>query len=33
MRLGITAASLTLQTYETVVPELSQELLYNRLAV
>lgn len=33
MRLGITAASLTLQTVETVVPSLNQELLYNRLAL
>ncbi len=33
MRLGVTAASLTLQTYETVVPELSQELLYDRLVL
>mgnify|MGYP002336093355 CR=1 FL=1 len=33
MRLGVTAAALTLQTSETVVPELSQELLYARLVV
>ncbi|NDJ62222.1 MAG: hypothetical protein GYB67_13935 [Chloroflexi bacterium] len=33
MRLGITAASLTLQSTETVLPELSQELLYDRLVV
>ncbi len=33
MRLGVTAASLTLQTTETVVPNLSQELLYDRLVV
>jgi pseudouridine kinase len=33
MRLGITAASLTLQTTETVVPNLSQELLYSHLVV
>lgn len=33
MRLGVTAASLTLQTTETVVPELTQELLYDRLMV
>jgi pseudouridine kinase len=33
MRLGVTAASLTLQNVETVVPELSQELLYARLVV
>ncbi len=33
MRLGVTAASLTLQSYETVVPDLTQELLYDRLAV
>ena len=33
MRLGVTAASLTLQTTETVVPNLSQELLYARLVV
>jgi pseudouridine kinase len=33
MRLGVTAASLTLQTLEAVVPELSQELLYARLVV
>lgn len=33
MRLGVTAASLTLQTQETVVPNLSQELLYDHLAV
>mgnify|MGYP005840348269 FL=1 len=33
MRLGVTAASLTLQTVETVVPSLNQELLYNRLGL
>ena len=33
MRLGVTAASLTLQTNETVLPNLSQELLYDHLAV
>lgn len=33
MRLGVTAAALTLQTYETVVPDLTQELLYDRLAL
>ena len=33
MRLGITAASLTLQSRETVLPELSQELLYDKLVV
>jgi pseudouridine kinase len=33
MRLGATAASLTLQTPETVVPNLSQELLYDRLVI
>lgn len=33
MRLGITAASMTLQTTEAVVPELTQELLYARLMV
>jgi pseudouridine kinase len=33
MRLGVTAASLTLQTTETVVPNLTQELLYARLVV
>lgn len=33
MRLGVTAASLTLQTTETVAPNLSQELLYDRLAI
>lgn len=33
MRLGVTAASLTLQSPETVVPELSQELLYDELAI
>jgi pseudouridine kinase len=33
MRLGVTAASLTLQTTETVVSNLSQELLYDRLAI
>lgn len=33
MRLGVTAASLTLQTQETVLPNLSQELLYDHLAV
>ncbi|HEX2905420.1 MAG TPA: PfkB family carbohydrate kinase, partial [Phototrophicaceae bacterium] len=33
MRLGVTAASLTLQTAETVVPNLSQELLYDELAI
>jgi pseudouridine kinase len=33
MRLGITAASLTLSSRETVVPHLSQELLYDRLVV
>lgn len=31
MRLGITAASLTLQSRETVLPALSQELLYDEL--
>lgn len=31
MRLGITAASLTLQSRETVLPHLSQELLYDEL--
>jgi len=33
MRLGVTAASLTLQTRETVLPNLSQELLYDDLVV
>lgn len=33
MRLGVTAAALTLQSTETVLPELNQELLYDRLAV
>jgi pseudouridine kinase len=33
MRLGVTAASLTLQTPETVAPNLSQELLYERLMI
>ena len=31
MRLGVTAAALTLQTDETVAPELTQEVLYDRL--
>ncbi len=33
MRLGVTAASLTLQTYATVIPNLTQEMLYDRLAM
>lgn len=33
MRLGITAASLTLESRHTVLPELSQELLYSKLMV
>ncbi|RMG81326.1 MAG: ribokinase [Chloroflexi bacterium] len=33
MRLGVTAASLTLESRETVLPYLSQELLYDELAV
>ena len=33
MRLGVTAASLTLQSAETVVPELSQEMLYDELVI
>ncbi len=33
MRLGMTAASLTLQSRETVLPGLSQELLYDKLVV
>jgi pseudouridine kinase len=33
MRLGVTAASLTLQTEGTVVPNLSQELLYDQLVI
>lgn len=33
LRLGVTAASLTLQSTETVLPELSQELLYDQLAL
>lgn len=33
MRLGVTAASLTLQTTEAVLPNLTQELLYARLVV
>jgi hypothetical protein len=33
MRLGVTAASLTLRTRDTVVPYLSQELLYDELVV
>ena len=32
MRLGVTAASLTLESAETVLPALSQELLYNELS-
>jgi pseudouridine kinase len=33
MRLGVTAASLTLQTYETVIPDLTQEMLYDKLVI
>jgi pseudouridine kinase len=33
MRLGVTAASLTLQSPYTVLPTLSQELLYDQLAI
>ena len=33
MRLGMTAASLTLQSRETVLPDLTQELLYDKLVV
>ena len=33
MRLGMTAAALTLQSRETVLPGLSQELLYDKLVV
>ena len=33
MRLGVTAASLTLQSTHTVLPNLSQELLYEQLAI
>lgn len=33
MRLGMTAAALTLQSRETVLPSLSQELLYDKLVV
>jgi pseudouridine kinase len=33
MRLGVTAASLTLQSPETVVPELTQEMLYDELVI
>jgi len=33
MRLGVTAASLTLQSAETVLPNLSQELLYDELVI
>jgi pseudouridine kinase len=33
MRLGVTAASLTLQSVHTVLPNLSQELLYERLSI
>ncbi len=33
MRLGVTAASLTLQSQETVVPELNQEMLYDELVI
>lgn len=33
MRLGMTAASLTISSTETVVPDLSQELLYSKLVV
>ncbi len=33
MRLGVTAASLTLQTYATVIPDLSQEMLYDELVI
>ena len=32
-RLGMTAVSLTLQSRETVLPELSQDLLYDKLVV
>ena len=33
MRLGVTAAALTLQSVETVLPNLSQELLYDELVI
>lgn len=33
MRLGVTAAALALQTTETVAPNLSQEMLYERLVI
>lgn len=33
MRLGVTAAALTLQSSETVLPNLSQELLYDELVI
>jgi pseudouridine kinase len=33
LRLGVTAASLTLQTPATVIPKLSQELLYDKLMI
>lgn len=33
MRLGVTAASLTLQSTHTVLPNLSQEMLYEQLAI
>lgn len=33
LRLGVTAASLTLQTPATVIPRLSQEMLYNQLVI
>ncbi|MBZ0298886.1 MAG: carbohydrate kinase family protein [Anaerolineae bacterium] len=33
LRLGVTAASLTLQSPHTVLPHLSQEMLYNQLAI
>jgi pseudouridine kinase len=33
MRLGVTAASLTLRSRETVLPDLSQELLYDELVI
>jgi hypothetical protein len=33
MRLGVTAAALTLRSRETVLPTLSQELLYDELVI
>jgi pseudouridine kinase len=33
LRLGVSAATLTLRSRESVVPELSQELLYDELVI